>query len=60
MSNRMWGGRFSTSPSAIMEEINASIGFDQTLWMLEQDLQARALIRPGAHRRLAGAPWPRS
>ncbi len=24
----MWGGRFTSSPSAIMEEINASIGFD--------------------------------
>ena len=31
MSNAMWGGRFSTSPDAIMEEINASIGFDQRL-----------------------------
>ncbi len=28
MSNRMWGGRFETGPDAIMEEINASIGFD--------------------------------
>ncbi|MCI0466570.1 MAG: argininosuccinate lyase, partial [Beijerinckiaceae bacterium] len=28
MSNKMWGGRFTSSPSAIMEEINASIGFD--------------------------------
>ena len=25
MSNRMWGGRFSSGPDAIMEEINASI-----------------------------------
>jgi argininosuccinate lyase len=32
MSNRMWGGRFSTSPAAIMEEINASIGFDRKLY----------------------------
>ena len=24
----MWGGRFETAPDAIMEEINASIGFD--------------------------------
>jgi argininosuccinate lyase len=24
----MWGGRFSSAPDAIMEEINASIGFD--------------------------------
>ncbi len=28
MSNKMWGGRFETAPDAIMEEINASIGFD--------------------------------
>ncbi|OYW31887.1 MAG: argininosuccinate lyase [Rhizobiales bacterium 12-66-7] len=32
MSNKMWGGRFSTGPDAIMEEINASIGFDQRLF----------------------------
>ncbi len=32
MSNRMWGGRFATGPDAIMEEINASIGFDQRLF----------------------------
>jgi argininosuccinate lyase len=31
MSNRMWGGRFSSGPDAIMEEINASIGFDYRL-----------------------------
>jgi argininosuccinate lyase len=37
MSNRMWGGRFATGPDAIMEEINASIGFDQKLW--RQDIQ---------------------
>ena len=27
----MWGGRFESAPDAIMEEINASIGFDQKL-----------------------------
>lgn len=27
----MWGGRFAMAPDAIMEEINASIGFDQRL-----------------------------
>ena len=27
----MWGGRFSMSPAEIMEEINASIGFDKAL-----------------------------
>eukprot|EP00873_Tetraselmis_striata_P031572 jgi/Tetstr1/451836/TSEL_038872.t1 len=36
MSNRMWGGRFSSGPDAIMEEINASIGFDKRLY--KQDI----------------------
>ncbi|MGH6823932.1 MAG: argininosuccinate lyase, partial [Methylocella sp.] len=31
MSNKMWGGRFARGPSAVMEEINASIGFDYRL-----------------------------
>ncbi|MCJ2008508.1 argininosuccinate lyase [Methylobacterium sp. E-025] len=31
MSNRMWGGRFASGPAEIMEEINASIGFDKRL-----------------------------
>ena len=30
--NQMWGGRFSAGPSAIMEEINASIDIDKRLW----------------------------
>lgn len=30
-ANKMWGGRFSMSPAEIMEEINASIGFDKAL-----------------------------
>ncbi len=30
-SNQMWGGRFDMSPAEIMEEINASIGFDKVL-----------------------------
>ena len=30
--NTMWGGRFSAGPDAIMEEINASIDFDQKLY----------------------------
>ncbi len=29
MSNKMWGGRFAAGPDAIMEEINASIGYDK-------------------------------
>ncbi|MGB1179579.1 MAG: argininosuccinate lyase, partial [Lentibacter algarum] len=30
-SNQMWGGRFSAGVDAIMEAINASIGFDRRL-----------------------------
>ena len=30
-SNKMWGGRFAAGPDAIMEAINASIGFDKRL-----------------------------
>jgi argininosuccinate lyase len=30
-SNAMWGGRFAAGPDALMEAINASIGFDQRL-----------------------------
>lgn len=29
--NSMWGGRFASGPDAVMEEINASIGFDRRL-----------------------------
>ncbi|WP_377508998.1 argininosuccinate lyase [Octadecabacter sp. R77987] len=35
-SNAMWGGRFSAGPDAIMEAINASIGFDKR--MAAQDI----------------------
>ncbi|MDO8359165.1 MAG: argininosuccinate lyase [Devosia sp.] len=50
MSNRMWGGRFSSGPDAIMEEINASIGFDHRLY--KQDIagsiaHARMLAEAG-------------
>src|SRR5262245_15366528 len=38
MSNKMWGGRFSTSPDAVMEDINASIDFDRHLF--RQDIAA--------------------
>lgn len=37
-SNKMWGGRFSSGPDAIMEAINASISFDQRL--AGQDIKA--------------------
>ena len=36
-ANSLWGGRFEAGPSAIMEEINASIGFDKRLYA--QDIQ---------------------
>jgi argininosuccinate lyase len=31
-ANAMWGGRFATGPDAIMQAINASIGFDKRLY----------------------------
>jgi argininosuccinate lyase len=30
-ANQLWGGRFAAGPAAIMERINASIGFDRKL-----------------------------
>ena len=30
--NQMWGGRFDAGPDRLMEEINASIGFDKRLY----------------------------
>jgi argininosuccinate lyase len=35
--NTMWGGRFAAGPAAIMEDINASIGFDRKLYA--QDIE---------------------
>jgi argininosuccinate lyase len=31
-ANSQWGGRFAAGPSVVMEEINASIGFDRKMW----------------------------
>ena len=31
-AQRTWGGRFGSSPDALMTRINASIGFDKRLW----------------------------
>jgi argininosuccinate lyase len=50
MTNKMWGGRFESAPDAIMEEINASIGFDRRLFA--QDIRgslahARMLAEKG-------------
>jgi argininosuccinate lyase len=36
-ANIQWGGRFAAGPSAVMREINASIGFDRKLW--RQDIR---------------------
>ena len=37
-TSKMWGGRFNAGPSAIMEEINPSISFDQRFY--RQDITA--------------------
>jgi argininosuccinate lyase len=36
-ANAQWGGRFAAGPSAVMQEINVSIGFDRKLW--RQDIR---------------------
>jgi argininosuccinate lyase len=36
-ANMQWGGRFAGGPSVIMQDINASIGFDRRLW--RQDIR---------------------
>ena len=36
-ANAQWGGRFGAGPALIMQEINASIGFDRKMW--RQDVQ---------------------
>ena len=52
-ANRMWGGRFARGPAAIMEEINASIAFDQRLYA--QDIAAsKAHARMLAARQIIG------
>jgi argininosuccinate lyase len=38
--NPSWGGRFAAGPAAVMQRINASIGFDQRLW--RQDIRGSA------------------
>jgi argininosuccinate lyase len=46
-SNRMWGGRFAAAPDALMERINASVGFDKVLYA--QDIAGSI-----AHARMLG------
>ena len=43
-ASAMWGGRFSGGPNDIMEEINASIGFDQRFFA--QDIYASKALQP--------------
>ena len=54
-ANAQWGGRFARGPSVIMQDINASIGFDRKMW--RQDIKgslahaamlARAGVIPAA------------
>ena len=47
-ASAMWGGRFSGGPNDIMEEINASIGFDQRFF--SQDIHASK-----AHAKMLGS-----
>lgn len=47
-ASKMWGGRFAAGPAAIMEEINASIGFDKRLY-------AQDLAGSKAHARMLSA-----
>lgn len=47
-SNQMWGGRFADGPDAVMEAINASIGFDKR--MAAQDIEGSR-----AHAAMLGA-----
>ena len=46
-SNQMWGGRFAAAPDALMERINASIGFDKVLY-------AQDIAGSMAHARMLG------
>ena len=36
-ANAQWGGRFARGPSVVMQDINASIGFDRKMW--RQDIR---------------------
>ena len=54
MSNKMWGGRFSTGPDAVMADINASIDVDRKLY--RQDVIAsRAHAEMLAHQGIISA-----
>ncbi|MCA1940529.1 MAG: argininosuccinate lyase [Caenispirillum bisanense] len=49
-SNAMWGGRFESGPSAVMEKINASIGFDKRFYrhdIMGSKAHCAMLVRQG-------------
>ena len=62
----MWGGRFAAGPAVIMEEINASIGFDKRLCApghrglagrMPRCWPQHGIIDAGGARRDPGAAW---
>ncbi len=61
-SNAMWGGRFASGPAAVMEAINASIGFDRKLYAQDlrgsaahsEMLAAQGIIAAEDHQAIAG------
>ncbi|MCD6034397.1 MAG: argininosuccinate lyase [Rickettsiales bacterium] len=49
-NNSMWGGRFDTAPSALMEQINASIDFDKRFYAQDirgSEAHCRMLVKQG-------------
>ena len=61
-SNAMWGGRFASGPTAIMEAINASISFDRKLYAQDiagslahsEMLAAQGIITAADQKKIAG------
>jgi argininosuccinate lyase len=50
LSKKLWGGRFTGKTDPLMEQFNASIGFDRQLWQADirgSQAYARALARAG-------------
>lgn len=50
MSNKLWGGRFTGATDPLMEQFNASIGFDKRFWAVDiqgSQAYARGLARAG-------------
>jgi argininosuccinate lyase len=50
LSKKLWGGRFTGNTDPLMEQFNASIGFDRQLWQADirgSQAYARALARAG-------------